>query len=153
MIEFRRKYQVVKDSWYQAPPSDARKYLSSFPLCSLFSSNVDNAWQPSLPVMAKPAIDIVPEGILTPDEVAEDVHPLHYAAAMGDKKNLIQILSENNKANTVFSRDSYGRTALIYAVVSGKQACAEILLKSGADVNSVDQVCDIASCCTPYFMG
>lgn len=31
--------------------------------------------------------------------------------------------------------DSMGRTALVYAIVSEKQSCVEVLLKKGADVN------------------
>lgn len=77
--------------------------------------------------------------ILTPDDVAEDINPLHYAAAMGDKKTLVYLLQQNSDPrNSATSLDAYGRTALVYAVVSGKQSCAEILLKSGADVNATD---------------
>lgn len=79
--------------------------------------------------------------ILTPDDVAEDINPLHYAAAMGDKKTLVYLLQQHSDPrNSATSRDAYGRTALVYAVVSGKQSCAEILLKSGADVNATDNV-------------
>ena len=80
--------------------------------------------------------------MLTPDDVAEEIHPLHYAAAMGDKKSLSLWLQRKDQRVNAFTRDAFGRTALVYAVVSGKQACAEILLKSGADVNSVDNVRD-----------
>jgi ankyrin repeat protein len=80
--------------------------------------------------------------LLTPDDVAEDINPLHYAAAMGDKKTLAALLlKKSDPRNSPSSLDVYGRTALVYAVVSGKQACAEILLKSGTDVSAVDNVC------------
>lgn len=75
---------------------------------------------------------------LTPEGVAEDINPLHYAAAMGDKKTLAALLQQ--KGSDANSRDAYARTALVYAVVSGKQACAEALIKSGTDVNAVDSV-------------
>jgi ankyrin repeat protein len=80
--------------------------------------------------------------MLTPDDVAEDIHPLHYAAAMGDKKALLAVLQSKTKEtkDTVYTRDAFGRTALVYAVVGGKEACAELLLKNGADSNAVDNV-------------
>ena len=77
----------------------------------------------------------VEESVLTPEEAAEDINPLHYAAAMGDKQSLQEILATASK-HDVNMLDIYGRTALIYAVVSDKLTCAEMLIRKGIDLDA-----------------
>ena len=79
--------------------------------------------------------------MLTPEEAAEEVHPLHYAAATGDKRGLQQLLDAAGGGRAaVHERDLYGRTPLVYAVVSDRMACAELLIKRGTEVDMADQV-------------
>eukprot|EP00050_Salpingoeca_kvevrii_P014678 m.38845 g.38845 ORF g.38845 m.38845 type:complete len:1018 (+) comp5910_c0_seq1:136-3189(+) len=75
---------------------------------------------------------------LTPDTAGEDVNPLHYAAAMGDKKALVAALASGDPG-LINQRDAYGRTALVYAVVSDNYSCADLLIQRGVDVNSSDK--------------
>ncbi len=82
--------------------------------------------------------------VLTPEEAGEAIHPLHYAAAMGDKKTVTSILAQfpnpADLAEQVNQRDAFGRTALVYAVVADRAPIVEILLKMGTDVNAKDRV-------------
>eukprot|EP00729_Bicosta_minor_P011918 gene11918-5088_t len=72
------------------------------------------------------------------------VHPLHYAASTGDKKKVAAILKQaGSKGSPTFEaklneQDNFGRTCLVYAVVSGKLNLAKYLLDNGVDVNIVD---------------
>ena len=72
-----------------------------------------------------------------PADLGNGKYPVHYAAAMGQQKILRQLLDQDR--STTGLRDSLGRAPLIYAIVSSKLVCAEILLKYGADVNSTDE--------------
>ena len=74
-------------------------------------------------------------------ESLEMLHPIHYAAAMGSKRQLINLLKYVNKTKKLLEeRDRLGRTALTYATISGKCHCVEILLKAGSDINALDLV-------------
>eukprot|EP01147_Barroeca_monosierra_P002707 gene2707-8117_t len=75
-----------------------------------------------------------PDDVLTPNEAAGDVDPLHYAAGMGNRMELLSVLRNmtREQVNTV---DVYGRTALIYAITSNKSTCAELLILHGIDIN------------------
>ena len=61
------------------------------------------------------------------------------SAAVGDKKTLLSLLKEGYDQG-VHTRDSYGRTPLIYAIVSNKMSCFTLLLQQGSDIDTVDKV-------------
>ena len=71
------------------------------------------------------------------DQVSNSMNPIlkDVAAAMGDKQSLQEILATASK-HDVNMLDIYGRTALIYAVVSDKLTCAEMLIRKGIDLDA-----------------
>ena len=91
------------------------------------------------------------ETVNFPQGSSTDMHPLHYAAASGDKKALAeQISALPQSQDTVemvlgteklFRRegidvvDSEGRTPLMHAVHNGKLHAAKMLVENGANVN------------------
>lgn len=69
--------------------------------------------------------------------------PLHAAAIMGDLDAAERLLSQPGlspakRTSLLDARDSAGRTALIYAVLSDVQDMCELLLRAGADPNMGD---------------
>lgn len=77
-----------------------------------------------------------------------EINPLHYAAAIGDRRavqEMLRLAAEGVAINadqppqTVHTRDPYGRTPLIYAVISDRLTCAKALLEAGSSVNDVDK--------------
>ena len=87
-----------------------------------------------------------------PPSSSTDMHPLHYAAATGNKKSLNEQLSilpitqdpvemvlgteKMCKREGVDVRDSEGRTPLMHAVHQDHIHCVKILAEAGANVNS-----------------
>lgn len=88
-----------------------------------------------------------------PPSSSTDMHPLHYAAATGNKKTLSELLSilpiiqdpvemvlgteKMCKREGVDIRDSEGRTPLMHAVHQDHIQCVKLLAESGANVNSI----------------
>lgn len=88
-----------------------------------------------------------------PPTSSTDMHPLHYAAATGNKKSLNELLSilpitqdpvemvlgteKMCKREGVDIRDSEGRTPLMHAVHQDQIHCVKILAEAGANVNSI----------------
>eukprot|EP00039_Didymoeca_costata_P029178 m.23543 g.23543 ORF g.23543 m.23543 type:complete len:1019 (+) comp7513_c0_seq1:364-3420(+) len=75
-------------------------------------------------------------------QTSEKMAPLHYAASCGDKRGVREYLkkavNEKELLAMINSQDNFGRTALIYAVVSGKHTVAAYLASKGANANSID---------------
>ena len=87
-----------------------------------------------------------------PPSSSTDMHPLHYAAATGNKKALNELLSilpitqdpvemvlgteKMCKRDGVDIRDSEGRTPLMHAVHQDHVHCVKLLAEAGANVNS-----------------
>ncbi len=87
-----------------------------------------------------------------PPSSSADMHPLHYAAATGNKKSLNEQLSilpitqdpvemvlgteKMCKREGVDIRDSEGRTPLMHAVHQDHIHCVKVLAEAGANVNS-----------------
>ena len=87
-----------------------------------------------------------------PPTSSADMHPLHYAAATGNKKSLNELLSvlpitqdpvemilgteRMCKRDGVDVRDSEGRTPLMHAVHQDHIHCVKTLAEAGANVNS-----------------
>lgn len=87
-----------------------------------------------------------------PPSSSTDMHPLHYAAATGNKKSLNELLSvlpitqdpvemvlgteKMCKREGVDVRDSEGRTPLMHAVHQDHIHCVKLLAEAGANVNS-----------------
>eukprot|EP00118_Oscarella_pearsei_P004764 m.20793 g.20793 ORF g.20793 m.20793 type:complete len:1170 (+) comp28085_c0_seq1:96-3605(+) len=61
---------------------------------------------------------------------------LHTAAGRGDRRKLSSLVKQYG----VNHRDSFGRTALMYAVVGGHVKCCQMLIRQKADVNAVDRL-------------
>eukprot|EP00049_Salpingoeca_infusionum_P011058 m.190660 g.190660 ORF g.190660 m.190660 type:complete len:1154 (-) comp14825_c2_seq2:960-4421(-) len=82
--------------------------------------------------------------LAAPFAEGEEVNPLHYAAATGNKKAVQQLLKDHSEQDEdggeafLNVKDTYGRTALIYAVVSGNVPCAEVLVRKGINVDEPD---------------
>ena len=86
-----------------------------------------------------------------PQGSSQDMHPIHYAAANGNKKLLSEILSvlpimqdpvemvlgtnRMCKREGVDVMDSEGRTALMHAVHNDRIQCVKLLAEAGANVN------------------
>eukprot|EP00730_Choanoeca_flexa_P014290 TRINITY_DN6199_c0_g1_i2.p1 TRINITY_DN6199_c0_g1~~TRINITY_DN6199_c0_g1_i2.p1 ORF type:complete len:1079 (+),score=236.47 TRINITY_DN6199_c0_g1_i2:90-3239(+) len=91
--------------------------------------------------------------ILTPEGAEQDAYPLHYAAAVGDTKAVSKILAGKQRKSAKQAKggsrkvpkiepnaqDSFGHTALVYAVISNKMSCVDVLLKKGASPNVTDK--------------
>ena len=92
--------------------------------------------------------------VALPHGGSHGMHPIHYAAASGDKKALAEILSalpvSQDSAEMVpgfdrtcwregvdSPRDSEGRTALMHSVHGGHADCVKLLVEAGADLNAV----------------
>ena len=87
-----------------------------------------------------------------PPSSSADMHPLHYAAAVGNKKKLTELISvlpitqdpvemvlgteKMCKREGVDVRDSEGRTPLMHAVHQDQIHCVKLLAEAGANVNS-----------------
>ena len=87
-----------------------------------------------------------------PPSSSADMHPLHYAAATGNKKTLSELLSvlpitqdpvemvlgteKMCKRDGIDIRDSEGRTPLMHAVHQDHIHCVKLLAEAGANVNS-----------------
>ena len=87
-----------------------------------------------------------------PPSSSADMHPLHYAAATGNKKKLSELISvlpitqdpvemvlgteKMCKREGVDIRDSEGRTPLMHAVHQDNIHCVKVLAEAGANVNS-----------------
>lgn len=87
-----------------------------------------------------------------PPSSSTDMHPLHYAAATGNKKKLTELISvlpitqdpvemvlgteKMCKRKGVEVRDSEGRTPLMHAVHQDHIHCVKLLAEAGANVNS-----------------
>lgn len=99
------------------------------------------------------AISESASAILTPETAAEDIYPLHYAAATGDRRLLQQLLDDapqvlqrrnssagqrrDPRAYTADALDGLGRTPLVYAVVRDSLPCTELLLQRGGSINAI----------------
>jgi ankyrin repeat protein len=66
----------------------------------------------------------------------EKLHPLHQAAANGERSGVLENLV---LMCGVDLRDSAGRTAAMYAIVGKQIRCLNLLLRCGADVNTTDK--------------
>ena len=87
-----------------------------------------------------------------PPSSSADMHPLHYAAATGNKKKLTELISilpitqdpvemilgteKMCKRDGIDVRDSEGRTPLMHAVHQDHIHCVKVLAEVGANVNS-----------------
>lgn len=73
------------------------------------------------------------------DELHEelDTTPVHAAARAGEEQDLRQILARDAAQNAAL--DKYGLTPLHWACDRGMAACAQLLLRSGADVDAVEK--------------
>ena len=87
-----------------------------------------------------------------PPSSSTDMHPLHYAAATGNKKKLSELISvlpitqdpvemvlgteRMCKREGIDIRDSEGRTPLMHAVHQDHIHCVKLLAEAGANVNS-----------------
>ena len=74
--------------------------------------------------------------------LATDVTPLMEAAVLGDLVKLRQLICEGAE---IEARDSDGDTALVYAVINGKDAAVSSLLSSGADIKALSVLSVIGS--------
>jgi len=66
-----------------------------------------------------------------------ELTPLFMAAVNGDKSLLEQIL-DSSYTGSLDIVDKFGRTPLMYSCLADHSECAELLIKSGADVNMKD---------------
>ena len=89
-----------------------------------------------------------------PQGASHSMHPIHYAAANGNKKELEEILSALpisqdpvemvlgtdrmcRREGVDLPRDSEGRTALMHAVHNGHVDCVKVLVEAGADLDAI----------------
>ncbi|XP_018417323.1 PREDICTED: inversin [Nanorana parkeri] len=63
--------------------------------------------------------------------------PVHAAAVTGDKATLLRLIGSNS--DLLDQEDQLGRTPLMYSVLGDRRACAEALLRCGAQVNRLDR--------------
>ncbi|XP_053551831.1 inversin [Bombina bombina] len=63
--------------------------------------------------------------------------PVHAAAVTGDKATLMRLIGSN--PSLLDQEDQLGRTPLMYSVLGDRRACAETLLRAGAQVNHSDR--------------
>ncbi len=68
-----------------------------------------------------------------------EIHPteLHYAC--GDEGGIEKLLEVLKKNPDLEAKDAQGKTALFWAIESGRFDCFELLLKSGANPNAQDK--------------
>lgn len=82
------------------------------------------------------------EAFLSPQLAASEVAPLQAAASKGNKRLVADILEDarltGRLSEVINSRDVLGRTALVYAAVSGKVPVATLLIDSGAALDIAD---------------
>ena len=67
------------------------------------------------------------------EDVREKVTPLMYAVSIDDIE-MVKLLAENGAS--IHERDSYGRNAVVYAVLAGNPAMIDFLASKGAYVNN-----------------
>lgn len=58
-----------------------------------------------------------------------------FQAALWDNAELLEDLLEGGQLNLINSQDSWGRTPLHAAAITGNSKCLEILVNTGADPN------------------
>ncbi|XP_073456490.1 inversin [Aquarana catesbeiana] len=63
--------------------------------------------------------------------------PIHAAAVTGDKASLLRLIGSNS--DLIDQEDQLGRSPLMYSVLGDRRACAEALLRCGAQVNRSDR--------------
>jgi len=64
---------------------------------------------------------------------------LHFAAGTGDVEGLRACLQPDALVAYDINRpDQYGRTPLVYTILSEQQACTQMLLNAGAEINGTD---------------
>ncbi|XP_072287694.1 inversin [Pyxicephalus adspersus] len=73
----------------------------------------------------------------SPPQGSSLASPVHAAAVTGDKSTLMRLISSNS--DLIDQEDQLGRTPLMYSVLGDRRACAEALLRCGAQVNRSDR--------------
>ncbi|XP_063288600.1 inversin [Pelobates fuscus] len=76
------------------------------------------------------AVNFLPQG-------SSLASPVHAAAVTGDKATLLRLIGSNSGLTD--QEDQLGRTPLMYSVLGDRKACAEALLRHGAQVNRCDR--------------
>lgn len=83
--------------------------------------------------MCQLLLEYYPDLLHHPD--TEGATPLHYASLNGDVESVRFLLGQNSK----MLKDNNGETPLHLACLNGHHAVVSLLLKAGADVNSVSE--------------
>ncbi|KAM3910534.1 inversin [Leptodactylus fuscus] len=73
----------------------------------------------------------------SPPQGSSLASPVHAAAVTGDKATLLRLIGSS--PDLTDQEDQLGRTPLMYSVLGDRRACAEALLRHGAQVNHSDR--------------
>ncbi|KAM5146706.1 inversin [Mantella aurantiaca] len=73
----------------------------------------------------------------SPPQGSSLASPVHAASVTGDKTTLLRLIGSNS--DLIDQEDQLGRTPLMYSVLGDRRACAEALLRCGAQVNRSDR--------------